>query len=420
MHSSRRVSAGCRIGLASALLVAAAILAGCSSATHPVIPTTPLSRVTITPAADSLLAGHTRLFTAVAYDTNGVAVANMPIGWRSADPAIAQVNSNGLVTAISEGLARIIASAGNRADTATVYVTGTATGWVLQNSGTVQALYGVFFQPDGRRGYVVGAAGTLRVTTDAGGSWKTGTSGTSADLHAIWFTTADTGWAVGNGGALMKTVNAGATWTRQLNLATSANLMSVRFSDPQHGWVVGASGLIARTRNGGATWTTTIPFAWQLNAVSFGDSLNGWLAGANGTVMGTHDGGASWYTVPLGVSSQTFHGISRADDSVTVAVGTQGTIAHTEATTDSLAWSVTSVGASDALEAVWMVDAYSGWAVGANPNGLILVTGDGGMSWSPQVAGVAQVLRAVQFVDPLRGWIVGDGGRILHTTHGGN
>jgi photosystem II stability/assembly factor-like uncharacterized protein len=420
MHSCRLIPVGARVAVAFALLAAAAFLPGCSSATRPIVPTVALSSVLITPAADSLVAGGTRQFTAVAYDTGGNAVSGIGIEWRSFDPAVAVVNSNGLVTAMSEGLAQIVASAGGQADTATVYVTGTVAGWILQNSGTVLDLNGIYFGADGREGVAVGEAGTLLATSDAGATWAPRTSGTTADLHSVWFTSADVGWAAGSGGALMKTVNGGTTWVRQLNLASAADLMCVRFSDPLHGWVVGSGGLIARTRDGGASWTITIPFAWQLNSVSFSDSLNGWLAGANGTVMGTHDGGASWYDVPLSASSQTFKSISRGSGTVAVAVGTQGTVARAQATVDSLGWSVASIGASNALEGVCMVGPTTGWAVGSNSGGLILATTDGGANWTPQASGVAQTLHAVHFVDPLRGWAVGAGGRILHTTHAGN
>ena len=422
MHFSRPVSVARRTLAAFALLAAVALLPGCSNTpTRPIVMVKPLSRVVITPALDSLLVGGTRLFTAVAYDTSGHAATGAAIAWRSADPAVARVNSNGLVTALGEGLGRIVASAGNKADTATVYVTGTATGWVIQTSGATQNLNALFFQPDGRRGYAVGDAGTLVVTSDAGATWAPATSGTTAALHSIWFTSSLVGWAAGSGGKLMKTVDGGTSWAAQTNIAAAAyDLMCVRFSDADHGWIVGSGGLIARTRDGGATWTKTIPFAYELNSVAFTDSLDGWLAGGNGTVMGTHDGGASWYPVTLGVASQTFKGLARASATVAIAVGTQGTVARSAATADSLAWSVSSTGAGNALEAVFMANASAGWAVGSNSNGLILATSDGGASWTPQAAGISQTLSAVFFVDPLRGWAAGAGGRILHTTHGGN
>jgi photosystem II stability/assembly factor-like uncharacterized protein len=416
---SRRIVFAAR-PLVLALSAAAALASGCSRATKPIVPVTPLRKVVITPHADTLVAGAHVQLVAVAYDTSGAADPNIAAAWSSANPAIASVNSNGLVTAVSEGVAKIMAFAGDKSDTARVYVTSATTGWVVQTSATIHDLYGVWFQPDGRSGVAVGDAGTVLTTSDAGATWHVGTGGTSADLKSVCFTSADTGWASGAGGALMKTVNGGVTWARQTNLATSADLMRVRFADSRHGWVVGSGGLIARTADGGASWTTQFPVAWNLHSVSFTDSLNGWLAGANGTVMGSHDGGISWYAVPLGVASQTLNAIMRFDDTTAVAAGTQGTIARTSATPDSIAWSTSSVGASDALNGVFLIDAMTGWAVGANPNGAILRTDDGGQSWTPQTAGVAQVLRDVYFVDPLRGWVVGSGGRILHTSHGGN
>ena len=406
---------------ALALLAATVLLAGCSSSpTQPVSPFKPMSRVVITPRTDSLVVGGTFLFTAVAYDTSGHVSSAAVIHWGSADPGVASVGTTGLVTAVGEGVGRIIATSGGKSDTVTVYVLGATGGWSVQASNTTNALNAIFVQSDARTGFAVGQGGRLVTTTDGGTTWVLGTSGTAADLHSVWFSSSSVGWAAGSAGTLMKTVDGGTTWIRQTGLTTSSDLLCVRFTDPQHGWVVGSLGLIARTRDGGATWATQNPFAWQLNSVSFTDSLTGWAVGANGELLGTRDGGATWYPYPLGVASQTLKAVSRVSDAVAVAVGTQGTVARSIATGDSLAWGTASVGASDALEGVWMASATNGWAVGSNPNGLILATTDGGGTWTPQTAGVSTVLNAVFFVDVNRGWAVGAGGRILHTSHGGN
>jgi photosystem II stability/assembly factor-like uncharacterized protein len=407
--------------LAAPAIAAVALLAsGCSRSTKPIVSVTPLSRVVVAPAVDTLTAGETRQFTAVAYDTSGNADPNVGIGWSSLDRQVASVNASGLVTAISEGIARIVAAAGDKADTATVYVLAAQGGWVIQASNTLNNLNGVWFQGDGRFGCAVGDVGTVLTTDDVGATWTIRTGGTTANLASVWFTSADTGWAAGAGGVLMKTTNHGVTWKRQVNLATTYDLTRVRFVDPQHGWIVGANGLVARTTDGGLHWTVQYPVVWTLHSVAFANTLDGWAVGANGTVLGTHDGGVSWYLVPVGLTSRTLYGVARLDDTTSVAVGSEGTVARTFATADSLDWDTQSVGAGYTLQGLSMPTLHDVWVVGENPNAVILSSADGGQTWSAQVAGVAQKLHDVTFVDPLRGWIVGDAGRILHTSHGGN
>lgn len=228
------------------------------------LPTAPprplLGYVTLIPGADTLAVAGTRLFVAAAFDTDSVAVSGPGLTWTSSNPAVCTVASNGLVTALAEGVAAIIATGNGAADTASIFVY-TQNGWYAQTSSTSNPLRGVFFQADGRHGVAVGDAGTVVVTANAGATWMQRTSGTSAALHAVWFTHADTGWAVGNAGTVLRSTNGGASWARQLNVAASENLRAVRFVGTRHGWIVGASGVVLRTRNGGVSWTRSSPTA---------------------------------------------------------------------------------------------------------------------------------------------------------------
>ncbi len=421
MRFDRFHFAGRRTLLAPWVVAALVLVAGCGTSTQPLVPPLQhLGHVTITPSADSLLVGGTRQFVAVAYDTSG-AVSSAAVSWSSLVPAVCSVSGSGLVTAQGEGVGLVVATAGDQADTATVYVTGATAGWIAQTSGTAQNLNGVFFLPDGRTGYAVGALGTLLITTDAGSTWSVGTSGTSEALQSVWFTSSATGWTAGANGTLMKTTNGGASWTRQTQLGVSTNLTCVRFVDANHGWVVGASGLVARTSDGGTTWTHTNLFGTALQSVSFVDASNGWVVGVNGKVLASHDGGASWFDVSLPISSQTLASVWATNGRVTCAVGTSGTIARSYRTADSLAWTSASTGANYTLNGVCMADSLLGWAVGGNSGtGTVLVTTNAGQTWTPQGAGSAQVLNGVYFCDRQRGWAVGNAGRIVHTTHAGN
>lgn len=410
-----------RAALAVIALAGLVAIAGCSSNPLPTAPLRPLiGYVALTPTLDTLMAGNTRVFIAVARDTDSVVVAAPSLSWRSSNAAVATVNSAGGVTAVAEGVADIIASGNGAADSARVFVF-TQTGWFVQSSNTANALNAVWFLSDGRKGFAVGDAGTLLATTDAGQTWANRTSGTGAALQSLCFTHADTGWAVGGAGVVLKTENGGTTWSRQLNVTASENLMSVRFVGTHHGWIVGASGVVLRTRNGGVLWTRSTPAGVQLNAVAFSDTLNGWAAGVGGIVLGTHDGGASWYIVQPSLTAQTLEAVVRISNAAAWAVGAQGTVARAAATLDSLDWTVTSTGGAHQLRGVQFVNATTGWAVGTNGSAaLVLYSGNGGVAWTPQATSASETLNDVFFVDDQRGWAVGAAGRIIHAARGGN
>ncbi len=420
MRVARPVSLAVRHLVVSGLAALALAAAGCSSTplTPPVV-LPPLSRVALLPTSDSLAVGGTLQFVATAYDTLDVAVSGATFNWTTTTPGVVSLSTTGLATATGEGVTWVVATAGGHSDSAMVYVYGT-NGWSTQVSNTARNLNGVFFQPDGRKGFAVGALGTIVRTTDAGETWATVTSGTTNDLNSVWFTSDQDGWAAGNAGTVLKTTDGGASWTRDLTVSASENLRCVRFADADHGWFVGASGVVVRTADGGGTWSRTHPTAQQLNGVSFADTSNGWAMGGNGVILGTHDGGRSWYIVQPSVTGLELTSVWRASNTLAWGVGAQGARVRTSATTDSLAWSSSTFGNSYDLRGVMFTDAMTGYAVGDNAGGAVLKTLDGGANWSPQVASSAEALNGVFFVDALRGWAVGDAGRIVHTSRGGN
>jgi len=408
-----------RLALAALLTAScAAMFTGCSCGTSTVAPPLPpLSSVQVTPPLDTLVVGSKRQFTAVAYDTNNVAVSGVAFAWASGDPGVVAVSNTGLATAVGEGVTKVYAGAGGKVDSATVAVFFQP-GWYTQASNTTNDLWGVFFLGDGRNGWAVGDAGTIVHTTDAGASWSTQVSTTSFSLRGVWFTSAQVGYAAGFGGTVMQTQNGGVTWTR-LTTGATANFNDVCFADSQHGWAVGANGIIARTTDAGQTWTKTFPTANQLQSVSFSDTTNGWAVGQGGVIVGTRDGGQSWYVVQPAVTAQTLYSVWRRSDKEAWAGGAAGQNPVTVSTPDSLQWNLGNFGALNTIHGIIMGSSLIGYAVGTNGQGLILKTVDGATSWGPQIANSAQDLNDVWFVDPLRGWAVGTGGRIVHTSKGG-
>jgi hypothetical protein len=63
----------------------------------------------------------------------------------------------------------------------------------------------LFFFTDKNTGYVAGADGIIKKTTDGGLNWTVSPSGTTEELRGITFLNADTGYAVGENGTILKT-----------------------------------------------------------------------------------------------------------------------------------------------------------------------------------------------------------------------
>ena len=80
------------------------------------------SRVTVTPAADTLVAGGTLRLSSDAFDANGHAVAGAVFAWSTSDVSVATVDSTGLVHGVAAGTAAIVAAAGSAKSTADIVV----------------------------------------------------------------------------------------------------------------------------------------------------------------------------------------------------------------------------------------------------------------------------------------------------------
>ncbi len=221
-------------------------------------------------------------------------------------------------------------------------------GWPL-DSGTTNDLHDVYFASD-TDGWVVGAGGVISGTTDGGVTWKAQASGTANDLWGVTAVNTQTAWAVGSGGTVINTTN-GTTWMTQTS-GTTNDLYGVFFANGNDGWAVGAGGTILGTSDGGTTWMTqTSGTTEDLNGVASVDTNNGWTVGNGGTILHTADGGATW-------SAQTS-------------------------------------GTTQNLNAVFAANAQTAWAVG--DGGTILHTTDGGTTWNAQTSGTTQNLNDVFF-----------------------
>jgi len=109
-------------------------------------------------------------------------------------------------------------------------------------------------------------------------------------------------------------------------------------------------------------------------------------------------------------SSRYLNAVVLVDDNIGWAVGdprwdqatrqTKGTIVKT--TDGGVTWSNQDPGGTDALNAVFFLNASQGWAVG--DNGTIVSTSDGGAHWTRRAVSTGDSFASVVFTDASNGW----------------
>jgi photosystem II stability/assembly factor-like uncharacterized protein len=151
-------------------------------------------------------------------------------------------------------------------------------------------------------GLVVGDAGKIYATEDAGRSWQARQSGVTDNLTDIQMI-GNEGWIAGYTGVVLHTADSGKTWARQ-NSGTALSLEALFFRDNLDGWAVGWSGTVLHTNDGGKSWQNlkSTGASWSLSAVYFTDAKAGFISGFAGQLFGTKDGGANWQAVKVPVS----------------------------------------------------------------------------------------------------------------------
>ena len=284
---------------------------------------------------------------------------------------------------------------------------------------------------DSRRGWAVGAGGTVLHTSDGGATWERQDSGTDVALPKVSFVSPEEGWAVGKLGVVIHTRDGGKTWERRAADATlGRNLIGVSFVDAQTGWVMTELGsVILKTEDGGKTWERQFISNSSLRSdLAFVDARRGWAVFTGGSLLHTSEGGGTWTRqagvngVQLGTTGAFFldenngwiSGWRGKRQGLRSGVQflrflTDGMVART--TDGGTTWTRHDSGTGHTLRDVVFVDALRGWAVGAF--GTIVSSDDGGIAWTPWPSGTEAGLRAVAFADSVNGWAVGEDGTIL-------
>ena len=168
-------------------------------------------------------------------------------------------------------------------DSLLIYTNDGGTSWLRQRVPSRDELIHVDFTSD-KRGWAVGASGTILHTEDGGQTWTLQSSGTNATLYHVDFRNERTGWAVGERGTILLTTDGGENWTH-VSAAVRSTLLSVQFADEDQGWIVGRGGTILRSEDSGRTWVRQESRTNQNLYALFVDKKNGWAVGGDGTVL---------------------------------------------------------------------------------------------------------------------------------------
>jgi photosystem II stability/assembly factor-like uncharacterized protein len=249
--------------------------------------------------------------------------------------------------------------------------TNGGTSWSSAGNYDAKDLY--FF--DANNGYAAGVAGTgtMKNTTNAGGTWTNLTPPNSSSIWGTFATSASTCYFIATDKKVHKSVNSGGSFV-STTLTVTFSLTDIWFTDANNGYVTSQDGIIFKTTNAGSTWTTNFTAAagTQLNAIYFVNTNLGFACGTNGTVLRTTNAGTSWTALTTGTSFP--------------------------------------------LNAVRFFDAINGVAVGYG--GTIIHTTNGGTTWSTDVSNTTKWLYSIAYTgSPSSIIVVGDSGAVLKNTN---
>jgi len=440
------------LGRITQLLAALAVLCGCSGG-DATAPDTATASITLFPAAAPLVAGGTFQLSAVVKNAIGGVLDGKTVAYSSDKPAVATVNSTGLVSALGPvGLVSITASNGgvtsapalitvsaaspssivkigsdptsvlagaSYSDSIRIQVkdafgnpnSGVTVAFALNSGGGSVTPASVITDATGKAAasFITGkspgvntatatVAGLNPVAFSISTSWTSISSGTSQTFMAVWGTSSSDVWAVGSGATIFH--YNGATWSNVSPSGTTQILYGVWGTSPSNVWAVGrgASGGEVMFHYSGTNWTSASTATSQFLAGIWGTSSSDvWAVGGSGggSIDGTilHYDGTSWSSAFLSGTTQIFYGVWGTSASNVWAVGGSGGGGGDPGAIlhyDGANWSKV-MSDTTTFRGVWGNSASDVWVVG--DGGTILHYN--GTAWSRVSSGTTQVLYGV-------------------------
>lgn len=279
--------------------------------------------------------------------------------------------------------------------------------WKKVTSPTLSTYSDSFFL-NANVGWLVGAKGLFKKTTDGGKTWTDITTTITEDLKSVYFLDANTGF-IGSAAKLYKSTNGFSTNTSvdvTGALTASPSNFGIYFFDTQKGWFLSSTSSAAKvlqTTDGGTTWTTGVNHTTgNLQTLEIFSATAGIVAGGGAgkcDIYYTKDG-STWTkgtapTFPAGVYTRTdIRSLYMLDANTAIAGGWGSSAAGLQPTifiktTDGGAiWTYLAQSAANKTYEyaydIGFKDANNGIAAGgATKTSNFLRTTDGGLNWVP-------------------------------------
>ena len=286
--------------------------------------------------------------------------------------------------------------------------------WYINNPTTAN-LYTVYFA-NANTGWIGGADGTIKKTTNGGISWTTQSiPSTTTTVFCIRFINETIGFLCTGNGRIYKTTNGGLDWVEKYYVA-STPLLDIYFTDASNGIVVGGptmgDAMYFKTINGGETWTSHTVNDNQFNSVYYLTPSVGFITSASGDIIKTDNDGQTWNQVFYN-SSGTVFTLQFVNSLTGFASGPYSTFIRT--TDGGLTWISVRINQmpESSIYGLCFLSESTGWV--ACQGGYICKTTNGGASWTQQTTNISTTLNDIFFVDTATGFAVGRNGLMLST-----
>ena len=287
--------------------------------------------------------------------------------------------------------------------------------WFIQESGTTSALYDIEFINE-NTGWCCGD-GVIIKTTNGGTNWIHQTNGVPFEsYYGIHPVDSNIVYAVGFGRIFIKTTNGGTNWFKldTGSIGPTGSYECVFFINKNTGWISNWKSPnfgVKKTTDGGITFTLSSNFGIPKD-LYFKDSLNGLGVGGGAYIFRTTNGGMNWQINQL-AGSGDFHRVSFINKDT-------GYVASRRAVYKTKNFGVNwdSIGAIPTSHTTYGCEFSSdsiGW-VGTSHE--LFKTKNGGKNWILQM--LTGVVTSIWSFNDSLVWTCGNGGRIWHTTTGGN
>jgi len=344
------------------------------------------------------------------------------------------------------------ASGGNSNGTSIIKTTNGGLTWKALTHPTTSTYYDMYWF-DQSSGIIVGSSSNYLITTDGGATWTNKTVPIAAStLYRIKKGDDLTFYIIGTAGRIFKSTDAGFTFTA-LSSPTTTTLYTAEFADAQKGIVLGSNGAAYSTTNGGVNWTAIPSFTTEVIKASIKAGSRIVCGAYTSNLFYTTDMGASWVSVAN--SMRDFYGIQVEDANNIIIAGDRGEVNITSDggttwkksnfSSGNLYYDVAKFGntihvcgqngayfISNDLGNTWIdrstpgstVRNYKMWFLDknngylANNAGNISYTTDGGSTWTIQASFPSTILYDLKMFSPTRGFAMGSGSRIFETKDG--